>query len=288
MTKFMRIFLMLLITMHSAISGCAAEKDSKKNTRTWREKMIYQKESVSLWWHYGKDLNKRNKHEMLPLRIAILNDSGAHVKTLIEHKADVFADEGLLDWSILSKTDALEKTTLLLEQGVFSLTHRREAAPLHQAIGGGAAALVKILLDYGAYPNERNDYLGYPLYVAKGIPDKSVACLLVSYGAVPSEDDYYKRFEQPLYDELLKDRKNYRESLKEILTPHFPVFQEKSGAPLVELTLEYAQGSLADEVMINKKKARENIERLNKTLPADRQRKIPEHLLQEFTEQKTE
>jgi hypothetical protein len=137
--------------------------------------------------------------------------------------------------------------------------------------------VVKLLLDYGANPHEYGNQVGSPLYYAHG--SQEIAKTLVTYGAVPLDIGSYGQAEKELYGKTVNEHnKEFRKNLVPLLTPHFPVFQEESGASIVELINTYVTAPLDEEIRLNKEKVKNNIIRLNETLPPARRRHIPAHL----------
>ena len=89
-----------------------------------------------LYWHWGADINKVDKHGWTPLTHAVLKGHVEIVKLLLDSGADI------------NKTNEYGET------------------PLFTAAAEGHEQIVKLLLDSGADINKTNEYGETPLYIA--------------------------------------------------------------------------------------------------------------------------
>ena len=122
-----------------------------------------------------------------PLYCAVWNNRIDAVELLIYHDANVNANNGTL-LHIASKCGYVDCVKLLLEGGADPNVIVDELTPLHHAAHecpyGNRYAIAKLLIQYGARINCKDDYGYTPIYLASKDHNVKMMILLLDHGAL--------------------------------------------------------------------------------------------------------
>lgn len=211
MSRNMRCLLLvpfLFLPLQTAYADCLISSDED---RAWRLHGRALVDVVADCVEAGLDLSaqlpsgKVPFHEIVaigyePEAVAIALRAGADPNTTSRHGSPAFVD--LINFSMEKDDPALlEILRLLGEAGAdFSLPDDQGDLALSKATGGGEIETVRLLLEYGADPNELNTYSRTPLFeTVFGRCSPDVGEVLIEHGAridpMP-EDQVARMFDQ--------------------------------------------------------------------------------------------